>query len=121
MSWYNFVEEKLGFKIVPAIASFFGGLVSIYLMPTGYKKTFVHIMANLIAGMVTTGYTTGLLLHIFNLNASFAASIGFCMGLFGLVIADKFIDFLVESKFQEIISALPFVERIFNIFKNKKK
>lgn len=111
----------MGFKIVPAIASFFGGLVSLYLMPADDKKSPMHRVVGLIAGMVTTGYTTGLLLHIFKLEPSFASSIGFCIGLFGLVIADKFIDFLVESKFQEIISALPFVERILNIFKNKKK
>ena len=105
-----------GFKVAPAIAGFFGGIVSAWMENS--DKKWWHKLANICAGSVAAGYASELIAHIVHLPVSYAGGIGFAVGLFGMKIADKIIDFIIDHDLKQILDV---VFPIRKFFKNNNK
>lgn len=115
--WEKELAEA-GFNIWAAIAGFIGSLFAIFFHP--HPRSRWHSAGNVIAGAVAAGYSAELVSEVAGLPVSMSSGIGFGIGLFGMAIADKLIDFIADSKFQDIIDVFNPLKRLFNKF-NKKK
>jgi len=107
---------KSGFKTAPAIAGFFGGVLSVWF-GRRHKKWW-HELINVLSGLIAAGYGSDIVLHAFSLPGHLIGSVGFGIGLFGMRIVDKFIDFIIDNSFQDILDLLIPIR---NFFKNRKK
>jgi hypothetical protein len=115
MDWIEFVNDKMGFKIQPAIAAFFGGLVAMLFRPPEFRKMpFWHLSLYVAAGVACAGYLAEPILLFTNIPLEYSASSGFVIGLIGANIIDKFLDFVIENDFKSLVELLKP-----NFFKNK--
>lgn len=115
--WEKELAEA-GFNIWAAIAGFIGSLFAIFFHP--HPRSKWHSAGNVIAGAVAAGYSAELITKLSNLPVIMSSGIGFGIGLFGMALADKFIDFIADSKFQDIIDGFNPLRKLFNKF-NKKQ
>lgn len=116
---HDFWEDALksiGFNLWAGVAGFFGGLLALMFDPR--RKSTWHSVANVAAGAVAAGYSSDLLNSLIGLKVSLSAGMGFAIGLFGMALADKIIDYIAESKLEDIIERLDVFGRF---FKNRKK
>jgi hypothetical protein len=107
---------ELGFNITAALAGFFGGLLAVLYDPRGRKGW--HCVANVIAGGIAAGYSTDLIGTLLGLSAKYAGGIGFTVGLFGMAIVDKTIDYIAEHELEDLLELINPLKRF---FKNKDK
>jgi hypothetical protein len=108
-----------GFNIGAAIAGFLGGLIAAYIEPR--DKKWWHKAANWVAGGITAGFATDLILHIANLPAKLIGGVAFTVGLFGMAVVNKIISFILVNDLGKILDTLIPVRRFLNNRKKDKK
>lgn len=119
MKMHEFWENALkgiGFNLWAAVAGFFGALLALLFNPA--RKGTWHSVANVLAGAVAAGYSSDLINSLLGLKVSLSSGMGFAIGLFGMALADKLIDYIVENKLETIVGKLNVFGRF---FKNNKK
>lgn len=116
--YWNEQLTEIGFNISAALAGLFGGLLAMLYDPRGRK--IWHSAANVIAGAIAAGYSTDLIGTITGFGPKYAGGIGFAVGLFGMAIVDKVIDYIAENKLEDILELINPFKKFFNN-KNKDK
>ena len=96
--------DKVGFRLAPAVAAIFGGIVSSYL--DDKEERWYESGIKIITGALVAGYSTDLILELSALGPKYAAGMGFAIGLFGMRIAKKLTVYLEDHSLQDIISDL---------------
>jgi peptidoglycan/LPS O-acetylase OafA/YrhL len=109
---------RIGFNITAALAGFFGGLLALLFDPRNRGPW--HSAANVAAGVIAAGSSTDLVTTLSGLGPKYAGGIGFAIGLFGMAIVDKVIDYIAENKLDKIVDIFNPFRKFFNN-KNKDK